>query len=1021
MEEQKKNVHIAQRLIASILVAALVFSNSVLSFADENVGEPINTGVLVMNNEVFIDGSATTEYTEHNTGPSGSDTNVIPVDISVDETITSYIAVEVYSGDLSTLPEYNNSSADDSYLRVEGNVISEKDSAVVDLDGETLRVVALGDNSSSEDGQREAAVSITGSVSASADASGAENNAIAEAVNGSSSEGNAVSTVIEGTVSAQAESSGGNAGAEAAWMATMDEGSSLEFVAGSDVSASSDAKAAAGASAVEVRASTGAEASTIVGGAVTAKAVSEESEANAVGIHADSNEGGKNVVTVESDVSASVTGDQNSSARALVATSEKGSSTEVRIDGNVSAETEASEAENSDDYVYVFDPTDYSLYLDDSIHDSFAYYTTGVIAAASDASTTVGVGGNVSASGRDSTIGVAAVTDGEASDIDITVLGNVSSVGLPAPSAADEADDTLAESRQLEYFSNSALSLVNGGGTIDVTVNGSVSAKGGEHAAGIVVASSPEYAEEVKNGTSSVSVFAENGGGVSSDDVAIAVRLSENQTANILVDGTVEGVNAAVLVNEEAIVGENLTLTVWEILPDQDGNLVTTETTETDERGWEVPVRYQNTAAEEKIQYIIRIDPDSSKYIETDLKKDENGYLLAHQDDKVLLKLNVSSGYEISEVNGAKGEIVRDESGQYYLVVPRGGGVLLSVTLAGKAGTESGSKDGTGTDSKTSTGTGSTANNQDSNKPKDLLTIGSPVSAERAAADAVNDRFAYRYTNDGTYATYRNSRKNIDFWKKDDDLTNQRQLYHLTSGSKSDRFKYYGICQLSAGITLVNRYIAYYYNDYSSPYSVEDGFKAVGYEKLPTQIIFKKIDKDNHIGQKLTIKSGTDPNTLAEYREGYLYEGSTREISKFTYNDGLKKHKINSTKLKVTSTENSKYRTPEGLAELLREHPEGIYVHAKKSNAEHAFVISKYSLNEDGSYTFTILDPSNPSSNNQYGGGVKYDLKIPGTYQYQVKDKTTGKYKTITVKNRISKTSNLTINQIDAVRFFKAP
>ena len=55
---------------------------------------------------------------------------------------------------------------------------------------------------------------------------------------------------------------------------------------------------------------------------------------------------------------------------------------------------------------------------------------------------------------------------------------------------------------------------------------------------------------------------------------------------------------------------------------------------------------------------------------------------MAHESDTVTLKVEVPSGYELTGAfNGTDTKVVllKNEEGDYYLVVPRGGGVMLSV------------------------------------------------------------------------------------------------------------------------------------------------------------------------------------------------------------------------------------------------------------------------------------------------------------------------------------------------------
>ena len=96
----------------------------------------------------------------------------------------------------------------------------------------------------------------------------------------------------------------------------------------------------------------------------------------------------------------------------------------------------------------------------------------------------------------------------------------------------------------------------------------------------------------------------------------------------------------------------------------------------------------------EKIQYIIKVDQSENATIKA---TDANGsslakvqgangkyYEYALQGNKVLLNINVADGYEVDTVYGDKEQTIaltKDESGNYYLMVPSKGGVYFSVKL----------------------------------------------------------------------------------------------------------------------------------------------------------------------------------------------------------------------------------------------------------------------------------------------------------------------------------------------------
>ena len=150
--------------------------------------------------------------------------------------------------------------------------------------------------------------------------------------------------------------------------------------------------------------------------------------------------------------------------------------------------------------------------------------------------------------------------------------------------------------------------------------------------------------------------------------------------ADVIIDGTLEGGEHAVVLTSETV-ADNLTLTVWEIKKNEDGSVA--EMLTLDDDGEKDTEEYEEF--EKEIQYIIRLEqPEAGARLSTEGTYEYEGYNVAHEDDTVILKINLEPGYEIT---GAFGDVdqevrlLRDANGDYYLVVPRGGAVQLSVTL----------------------------------------------------------------------------------------------------------------------------------------------------------------------------------------------------------------------------------------------------------------------------------------------------------------------------------------------------
>ena len=76
--------------------------------------------------------------------------------------------------------------------------------------------------------------------------------------------------------------------------------------------------------------------------------------------------------------------------------------------------------------------------------------------------------------------------------------------------------------------------------------------------------------------------------------------------------------------------------------------------------------------------------PTAGATLSTEGTYDYKGYKVAKEDDIVILKIDLKKGYELVDAfwdEDQKATLLRDAGGNWYLAVPRGGGVLLSVKL----------------------------------------------------------------------------------------------------------------------------------------------------------------------------------------------------------------------------------------------------------------------------------------------------------------------------------------------------
>ncbi len=133
---------------------------------------------------------------------------------------------------------------------------------------------------------------------------------------------------------------------------------------------------------------------------------------------------------------------------------------------------------------------------------------------------------------------------------------------------------------------------------------------------------------------------------------------------------------------------ENVSITVWKI-----ENPVEAETEDgrkeehvvlEGEPGEEAGVTENSQKVEAGIQYIIKIEPSQEDMIQLDGTEKSHGYDTAREGDTVTMIISVPKGYKLTGAYNGEGEKVpleKDENGNYYVKVPKGGGVYLSAEI----------------------------------------------------------------------------------------------------------------------------------------------------------------------------------------------------------------------------------------------------------------------------------------------------------------------------------------------------
>lgn len=162
-----------------------------------------------------------------------------------------------------------------------------------------------------------------------------------------------------------------------------------------------------------------------------------------------------------------------------------------------------------------------------------------------------------------------------------------------------------------------------------------------------------------------------------------------NATIDALVVGTIsagQGSPVALDNSNPGLTENNFNLTVWKIVPYEDGGVAHDATYSSDDTASYT----ENESFETKIKYIIKVEQPvkggtaSAKDALGNALDTSHDYEYALQDEKVLLKVELDEGYRIVGAYnglGEKTDLLFDGT-DYYVVVPKGGGVYLSVDLS---------------------------------------------------------------------------------------------------------------------------------------------------------------------------------------------------------------------------------------------------------------------------------------------------------------------------------------------------
>ena len=223
------------------------------------------------------------------------------------------------------------------------------------------------------------------------------------------------------------------------------------------------------------------------------------------------------------------------------------------------------------------------------------------------------------------------------------------------------------------------------GGEASVTVEGNVSAKLEESGFGAAAV----WASAYEGGSADVHVVGDVDGGIALSTYGDSCEIK------VTVEGTVSGEDAAVMVYPGNNNSDEVTLLLWKAELNENGNVVEAYQYDLEdfpeEMREEVEKANEENAAdaakvEDNILYIIKLE-QLSEGGELSVSGTEkvDGFDVAKEGDNVILKIAIADGYKLNGAYNGLGEkvaLLQDSNGDYYVIVPKGGGVYLSADVS---------------------------------------------------------------------------------------------------------------------------------------------------------------------------------------------------------------------------------------------------------------------------------------------------------------------------------------------------
>lgn len=438
-----------------------------------------------------------------------------------------------------------------------------------------------------------------------------------------------------------------------------------------------------------------AEDATMVVGGETKTCESISTTSSDIAARVDASDGGNASLSVDNDVSVSCS-DGREMIIAVAGSAGNSGSADVTVGGNIIAQADSPVATTGAD-VYASDAGSANIQSNGVESHSEGGYACGVsVYVSDDSSSEVSVGSNgINASGGSAeglnvnvNGGLAAINVG--GDINTQGTGNVTdNLGIRAD-AGDSSSISIDVAGDINTEGNGsagAYITAYGSASVNLNVDGNINTDNTDtafHSSGL----------NLQANGSNAALSARIGGDINGNAASPStVEISTESGAKVTV--VAEGTLTAGSESNIVFAGdpENISLIIWKAEYSDDDYIVKESVRNED------GTTFQRTANSEKLEssinYIIKVNASQSIDLgnttdKTYLAPDGTSttYNTAKEGERVAVKLTVPDGYELAgafsdEVQTC--DLLKDEEGQYYLIVPKGGGVYVNMRLVKKS------------------------------------------------------------------------------------------------------------------------------------------------------------------------------------------------------------------------------------------------------------------------------------------------------------------------------------------------